>query len=291
MPKILEIKGQPYNDPVKLLKASRGKTIPGYPPASERLVFSQSKWQQMVLDTCIELPEGPWHLDLSNRYSAKAKGKTDRIVTPDNPATAEQLARWKSIKGPRTNLGLILHPLAELAFTTVLQDGSNIGMFTGPGRLWRYGPDLTSNLAVRRVYKGQVEYLTVATTARANKLVWSLPGGHAEPGQNAYDAAYDEGEQETGLPKELVAGLSGLMVETVPSMFGPNTAVAWLDERYLMLNGEGDSDLLRFVPKPIDTDEVVNSRWMPLDEMRAIKNFMGSHLKEVNAFESALAER
>lgn len=300
MGEIAYITHQPNMDMDKLYADSKEDTLPGFPSPDQRLTFEPEEWREMVENDCIELPDGPWHVDFESRYERGKEGKIDRLVTKECPATAAQLKRWGRV-GLMTTLGLALHPLAEVGFTTTFADGSKVGMFTGPGRHWRYGPQLVVNLGVRRKRKGEIEYLTVGVERAARredgdmskpqkKIRRSLPGGHAE-GTSAYQTALKEGKEETGIGADLLQHLPGQLITTVPSLFGPNTAVSWLDERYLMLNAGHRPDIANFVPEPEDTDEIVEASWMTLEAIREDKSFLGSHLKEINAFEASIAAK
>ena len=297
MPSIEHVQRSFDLTPAELYKKSKNRVARGYPDPEHRWRPRIEAWREMVASGRIELPEGEQYscyVDLPSRYTPQEGKVTDAIITPDNPATEAQLRKWRSQSALQTSLGLPLHPLIEIAMTTVLEDGRTLGMFTGPGSHWQYGLQSVSNLGWRRIRDGEAEYLTVTKEGAPDRsgnptLYHSLPGGHHEGGSDAYDTAMNEGYEETSAPRELLIGYSGLLISTVPSLFGPNTAVAYLAEDYLMLDAGEDPAALDFVPEIRDTEEgIIRAGWMSFAEARANDQFSSSHLRQMEFFEAKL---
>jgi hypothetical protein len=283
---LIYIQQKPDLDLGYLREKSQAPTLGDYPTIQDRLSFSLDEWQEAAAKNCIELPGGPWHVDLPGRNSPETLESAGRLVTPQNPANPERVKAWKALGLLTTTLGLPLHPLAEVGFTTIFDDGSELGMFTGPGMLGEYGPHVVASLGLRRVRQEQAEYLSVAVEC-SGKTKWWLPVGHAEPGQSAYETALKGAGRQVGVRPELVAGLIGRMVRTAPSLFGPNTAVAWLDENFLMFDGGDSPSFLDFQPELQDGGEVIEARWISLGEIATRPDFSSAHLSEIRAFEAS----
>lgn len=159
-------------------------------------------------------------------------------------------------------------------------------MGTGLGSQWYYGPIKIGNLGLRRVTKDNVAEYAVVATMYGEKLNWSLPGGHAEPGRSAAEGALDEGEEEAGIPPELIQSLPPELCklwQITPALTGPNTLYSWLAEHFLMVDGSDIPDLQTLQLHTNDAAEVKQVAWWTEEKILAQKDFMPAHKKAIKA--------
>lgn len=106
--------------------------------------------------------------------------------------------------------------------------------------VWRPGPEAVEVLVVRRPPPHDD---------------WSLPKGKLDPGERHRDAAVREVHEETGARGELGPKLTEVRYETAA---GEDKRVRWWALRWTADDG--------FEPN----DEIVERRWVPLDEARRL---------------------
>ncbi len=87
---------------------------------------------------------------------------------------------------------------------------------------------------------------------------WLQPGGHVDPGEDVLTAAIREVEEETGVvAAPIIDGLFDVDVHAIPPS-GDRPAHTHFDVRFLL---EATHEHL------VDSDEVLDVRWLPLDEV------------------------
>ncbi|MBI4322806.1 MAG: NUDIX hydrolase [Candidatus Omnitrophica bacterium] len=144
---------------------------------------------------------------------------------------------------------------------------------------YRTARQVSSGGVILRQQRGRFQVCLIARR-REGALVWGLPKGHVEPGEDPPATALREVREETGLVGELTAPLGSITYR-----------FAVQDERvryvkrvhfFLLRYREGDT--------AHHDDEVEQARWLPLDkaltllsyenERKVLRNAM-RHLNEV----------
>jgi 8-oxo-dGTP pyrophosphatase MutT (NUDIX family) len=244
----------------------------------------------------ITIPEGPWDVsDHPARAEAAARGFLLDPVDPDeiNPATKRA---WKA-EFLVTDRGLPVHPMAKLGVTTEIWDDTagelcKLGMATGIGREWRYGPLNIGNIGFgRRGPGGEIEY-AVAATVRGEEMRYSFPGGYVEPGESIADACVREGNEEVGIveacesagiPWRSVEELPHVLWELSPWIAGSCTINAWLAEHFLMIDASDVLGMQGVTLRTGDTAEVKRVEWRSARTLIADRTFMGAHRRALRA--------
>lgn len=113
-----------YSSLEKLDSLRRQKPYHGYPDFLFRLHLPLASWLDMVESNDIHIPDGPWHVtDHPSRQRAEARNiLLDQIVTPEHPMDPARTAQWRQEGLLITDLGLPLHPAAEVGLTTHFND-------------------------------------------------------------------------------------------------------------------------------------------------------------------------
>lgn len=236
----------------------------------------------MLKDEEIVIAEGPWSvMDHPNRQDPSIQHLLDPIHTIGNPMNEEQAEHWRQLGLLVDTAGRPLHPRAAQLLTT-----PNVGMFTGPGFHYTYGPQRMGNLGLRRVQNSMVEY--AVTAVQRGNLTWGLPGGYAETGESVEEAAFREGNEEAGIAKEQLGEVVARTVISPPKGFKRDTLHAWGEEWFTFLSVADQQILGDMELNPIDTLEVVDAAWMSLDTIKTEPGFMSTHLKMILGHEAYL---
>lgn len=206
---------------------------PGYP--TSRLTLDVNELDGM---TDIEIPEGPWEINNNN--------------LPSPEVTAKFAAAGYAIDSK----GRPLHP----GFREMVTD-PNVGVVTGRGRYWEWGPNYTADPIVIT----RTAYPRILLIKRGDTGAWALPGGFVDPQDtDASMAALRELKEEATLtgvsdPQEVYVGVVGDK---------RTTAHAWAEtSAYLM-------QLDRQVPV-FGQDDAKDARWFRLDQLK--QRLFGSH--------------
>lgn len=93
--------------------------------------------------------------------------------------------------------------------------------------------------------------------ARHGVQAWCLPKGHLEPGEDAAAAAQREVKEETGVTAQILAPLGTISYQFTTA--GERTPVSKSVCFFLMR-------ALDEAEGPRDAQEVIDARWMPLDD-------------------------
>lgn len=223
-------------------EAIRDKEVyPGYP--TQRLVIPEFDAQKDAL------PSGPWTINDTNQPSQQ-----------DSDAFVRAGYEIDTIGRP-------LHPFIHQMITD-----SEVGVVTGKGFYWNWGPNFTAD-AVVITSDTQPKVLLVQ---RADTGTWALPGGFVDP-KDASDleAAQRELQEETALNTDaegilLYRGVVGDL---------RTTAHAW---------AETSAYLFR-IPAAIPVhgcDDATDAQWFPLENVGT--SLFGSHTFLIDQAISAL---
>lgn len=234
----------------------------GYPPLKDRLYIPPDAWNSMVGNNEITIPDGPWHIvDHPNRQTPEAQGLLDDIATEASPMPAERTADWRNAGLRVDTAGRPLHPRAAQLLTT-----RGVGMFTGPGFHYRYGPQRMGNLGLRRERNGTVEYAMSAV--QRSTLKWGMPGGYANAGETVDAAAFREGYEEVGVERKALGVLLVRTVLTPPKGFKRDTLHAWGEEWFTFARSFNNPELEGVELATYDEQEVVAVAWVSVDDVR-----------------------
>jgi ADP-ribose pyrophosphatase YjhB (NUDIX family) len=260
----------------------------GYPPPEDRLIIERQELNRMVAAGRIVIPDDPrYHITDYRRGRTPEEGAVvDAIVTAENPMGEEQVRRWHEL-GLRTDTaGRPLHPRALELLPTV-------GMFTGLGRFYWYGPQAIGNLILPRERNGIVEYATVLV--KRGELIWGFPGGFAKRGESPQTAAFREGFEEIGVDLQTEASRKALggfvLTERLARIkCTPNdTAHAWMEEHFTYTRSIDDSALEDVLLDSSSDPHVVETRWMDSQTIYATENFLSPHRRIVKMLEGVSA--
>lgn len=291
----MEIINEPFT-PLSPAEIERGrsKVGKGYPPAEYRLTLLPEQWAEMYYNNAIAIPDGLHHITGHPGHGPASSSRLyEPIYTPDNPMPIDEakLEFWTKLgvlmdpEGRRPALDTAnrpLHPRAPQMLTTV-------GMYTGRGFFRYYGPNPVGNFGLRLVRKDVVYYVTVTVERGESRLRISLPGGHAEADETAFQAAITEFGQETGADLACLGRVVlSAHVTTRPHPFWKNTLHAFTSEQYLFGHSEEDPGLDGLVLKTKDPGEVKQLQLMSLDDIRQHPDFLGAHRKQIEKHEERL---
>ena len=245
----------------------------------DKLIISRENWNTMVQNEEIIIPEGSWGI---TDHPSRQHPASDPIYTATHPMSPEQIARWHSL-GLRTDtVGRPLHPRAAEVLPV-------IGMFTHPGAHRRYGPQGIGNFGLRRIRNDVIEYAAVGVEREeGSRLRWGLPGGYAELGESAKQAASRELAQEVGIFTERLGNLAISQIITPPHPFWKNTLHAWTREEYIFATSIDNPELEGAAIQIGDTKEVKEARWMSVEEITTHPDFLGAHRDQVLEYEEFL---
>lgn len=215
------------------------RTYSGYPARCDRL------WVDNPLRYEIEplvIPDGPWETSEGAVPSIRERSR----FGPDQRQDA-----W----------GRPLHPW----FDEMLTD-ADIGIVTGKGAYWRWGPNYTADAIVIR---HDTETPQVLLIKRADTGQLALPGGYLSDNETSLDAALRETAEETGLD------LARLQPTTQQVYEGP------LADLRITANAWPETTAFRFDVPTIPTldqikggDDATTALWLPLAQAR---DLFGSH--------------
>lgn len=265
------------------LAENRVKALePGYPPLEAKLVIPASDWERMVWTGGIIISDdGPWHiLNHPNRQKAQ-KGSRDPRASVNHPMPGKYVRHWQELGLLVDTAGRPLHPRASQLLTTL-----GVGMYTGPGFHYRYGPQRMGNLGLRRERHGIVEYAMSAV--RRSTLKWGLPGGYANANETVEDAAFRKAFEEVGVKRAALGALSVReAILSPPKGFKRDTLHAWGEEWFTFAHSRHDPGLDGVTLAPLDAEEVVDVAWVSTDEVRlSLKDkskydIIGTHAKMI----------
>ena len=226
----------------------------GYPPLEHRL-FRSTPGFEVNADTVV-VPDGPWHVHAHANRSGANAAVMDPEVPGDQPEVdAAPAERWRADGLTLDQLGRPLHP----DWRDLVGD-PRIGMPTGTGFFYRYGPNATVDPVVYRSWPGgeggggsPIEFLLIK---RRRGGLWGLPGGFRDRADDSSIAtAVRETAEETGL--DVSDGSAEILLHIRP-ISARNTLHAWTENTVVLI--KGDQDYLRET-KPVAGDDAVGVGW------------------------------
>lgn len=233
---------------IELLKSNLAvRTYPHYPAFEDRLVLEQETVQEK--DGQLVLPDGPWTVDNYPEHPSPEHAPNAVV----RQALAAQGLRLDSIGRP-------LHPwLGHMALD------SAIGIVTGKGAYYNWGPNYTGDPVV-------IQNEHVLLVLRKDTSLWSLPGGHLDPGEDGFMAASREATEESGvhIPPETVP----VMTYQGPVVDLRVSANAWPETVSVLYHLPDAPELQKLTPQK---SEVKKAEWIPLDTVRNEQVMFGSH--------------
>jgi len=231
----------------------------GYP--STRLFLSHP---EVRLDgTTLWIPAGPWHITgHRNRRDAPAALSDPEIPgSGGEPIDPALTAGWRAAGLLVDQFGRPIHPDWR-----ELLAHPGIGLPTGLGFFWRWGPNATVDALVTRRGARGTEVLLVR---RRDVGKWALPGGFVDRADaGVQDAALRELAEETGLV------LPAPRTEIALALRSPNsitTLHAWTENTVVRI--DGDPDHLADAPLTPAEAEVSDVAWTDLETARKLDMF------------------
>ncbi len=199
------------------------RTYPGYPARTERLWTDDDAWYEPL-----QLPYGPWD--------------TSKGAVPTIPEREDLTTRGLHIDA----YGRPLHPWLDMMLTD-----PDIGVVTGKGFYWNWGPNYTADPIVVRHDLAEPHVLLIE---RADKTGWALPGGFVDGKESGVEAALREAKEETGLAVE---------------EFNPSCAVTYigpLADLRVTANAWPETTAVRFDIPDAEADKLPNGTWKGSDD-------------------------
>jgi len=246
----------------------------------EKLYVPPAIWRLMVAIGHIEIPDGPWHV-ANHPHRTRAGSRIEPTATVDQPIDSGRVNHWQTQGLLVDTAGRPLHPYASQLLTR-----HDIGMCTGPGFHYGYGPQLIGNLGLRRQRVDMIEYAVVAVE-RSGQLIWSLPGGYAAPGETSMQAAFREANEEAAIQ---LSKIPGSIIQQWPlplKVRQRDTLHAWTEETFTMVRSIVDPELA-LIALFANDGEARLTRWMGLDEIQAHPDFVGTHKAMILWYEASL---
>ncbi|WP_051450738.1 NUDIX hydrolase [Actinospica robiniae] len=232
----------------------------GYP--STRLFLSHPEVR--FDETTLWVPPGPWHVTgHRNRRDAPAAMSDPELPDFDGEPIVDPAltARWRASGLLVDQHGRPVHPDWR-----GLLAHPGIGLPTGLGFFWRWGPNATVDALVTRRARSGTQILLVR---RRDVGKWALPGGFVDrEDASVQDAALRELAEETGLV------LPAPRTEIALALRSPNaitTLHAWTENTVVLVNGDEDH-LADAVLTPAEA-EVSDVAWTDLAAARELEMF------------------
>lgn len=273
------------NRDAELRELAHDEPLPGYPEMSDRWRISTKKWDDMDETGVITVPDGPWNI--TNHPDREGMRTEELELADEHTVDPRQTAKWRAEGLLVSDRGFPIHPLGRLGVTGTLENGTlPIGMATGLGRHLQPGPIAIGNLAVSRGDEDDLEYAVVSTPRRTKngvKYRLSFPGGYAKPGETVEEACLREGDEEAnlGVIAEITGNPLGSIVRRIvklsPSLGGPNTLNAWLDEHFAFAEAPNSHAIRSLQLQTSDPREVSSVLWVSEARLVDNPNFMGAH--------------
>lgn len=220
---------------------------PGYPPFGDRMYLHPTYFEYSS-NGLLFLRDGPWAMNSNATHPGEN-------LVPDKAEQDKFVADGLQID----TCGRPIHPW----FTEMVTD-PNIGVLTGKGAYWHWGPNRTVDPIV-------VQNGDVLLVKRGDNGDWALPGGYIEPGEKAYRAGPRECKEETSLV--LPPYLEPQVVYTGPVADVRTTANAWPETTALLY--KLPAGMSREIKKSED-GETLDVQWVPL-EVALKSRLFGSH--------------
>ena len=251
----------------------------GYPSFEDRLRIDPEELAVTALGDLV-IPDGPWSVNAHPNRTAAQRSRR-HLVEPLEPR-ASLVTQWERMGLELDTQGRPIHPYGRALL------GSEIGVATGPGFYWKYGPNATTNLVASRDRNGgEVEFLVTQRTD--GRQGWGLPGTFVGIGESRAYAALRGLEEKLGMPRQMLGRLATIgepvisLANTRDTLhaWGEDTAVTPLSEPF----GVGWHDVTL---RP-NSSEVLGYAWHTEDELQRMVDegvFSQGHLRFVNLSKS-----
>ncbi len=231
---------------------------PGYPSLENRLRIEhiQRHGNRLII------PEGPWQV----KPHANRRGKPAHLLDVEVPNDISQFIeqsraeRWAAQGILLDQYNRPIHPY----WRQILSD-PRLGLPTGIGFFYRYGPNMTVDPIIYRNASGPLEFLLIR---RADNLEWGAAGGFEdETDTDSIFTGLRETCEEAGLTVPLKS--AELIHESAP--VGRRTTIhAWTGNKaYLM---HCDQEYLYDVA-PTAGDDAIDVGWFTREAMNRLRMF------------------
>jgi len=217
----------PLLTPQEIEEGRNKKPAKDYPSIDHRLKIPAVAWETMLQNGRIIIPEGLHSInDHPHRNQPDKAHLMHPIATEDNPMGEEWAAYWHQLGLLTDTADRPLHPRAAQLLTH-----PDVGMFTGPGYHYRYGPQRMGNLALRRLRDTVIEYAMVAVNRDGGEK-WSVPGGYLqeEDNESVDQTAFREGWEEANIIPHFLGRYVIRRVLSPPRGFKRDTLHGWGEE-------------------------------------------------------------
>lgn len=221
-------------------------------PAPHQRLFQDSPGLRFDGST-LTVPHGPWHA----AAHPNRRGVPAALMDPEVPDAADRVGpaltrRWIADGFTVDQHGRPIHP----DWRQLLGD-PRIGLPTGVGFFYRYGPNATVDAAVyrRRGTSADPGGLELLLIKRRRGGQWALPGGFSDRSDASPEAtARRELAEETGLR---VGGTAEIIVRKRPTG-AQATLHAWTENAVVLIHG--DPEYLAGA-EPVAGDDAIDAGW------------------------------
>lgn len=245
-------------------------TFEGYPPPDRRLYIDTPGLRSD--GPHLFVPDGPWLVaDHPNRHGIAA-ADLDAEVPDGNGGTMPGALseRWARDGLLLDQHGRPVHP----DWRQLLAD-PRIGMPTGVGYFYRYGPNATVDPVIHRRRGTQPPEILLIKRRRGGR--WALPGGFADRADDTpEDTARREAAEETGLDR------IGGRAQTIAHHRSTGQLVtlnAWMENTVVLIHG--DQDYLADT-EPVAGDDAIDVAWCTRADM-ARRDMFDVHIRHIDA--------
>lgn len=237
-------------DPTSIAQAIASRTWPGYPPPHERLFLHTPGFK--VDGRTLFVPDGPWQVS-----GHQNRQRVNTALLDHDAPSAKQAAYWRTHAKYVDQAGRPIHP-----YWRELLGDARIGLPTGLGAFYRYGPNCMVDAVIYRRRQGILEFLLIQQKASSK---WGLPGGFVEPTDASLEAAARrEAGEETGLSD--LAGQAQLMLRTLP-IRQQDTLNAWAEVVVVLIHA---NQTYVQTATPIAGDDASGVGWFALPQIAAL---------------------
>lgn len=230
----------------------------GYPPLEDRMRIQHVRMKGSRLF----VPEGPWQVKPhANRVGAPA-----HLLDLEVPNDVAQLVdsaraqRWVAE-------GLLLdqHNRPIHPYWRQLLTDPRIGLPTGVGFFYRYGPNGTADPIIYRNTHGPLELLLIR---RRDNGQWALPGGFEDlTDANTIETALRETTEEAGLSVPLI-GVEQIHQSTP---IGRRATIhAWTSNSAFLIHGNQE---YLYDVTPVAGDDAIDVGWFTQEAMQRLEMF------------------
>ncbi len=227
----------------------------GYPAPENRLKLGAVGLG--LTGSALIVPDGLWYV--SNHVNRT--GKTPSLLDPEVPSTGLDKVdpalseRWSSKGLLLDQYGRPVHP----DWNALLAD-DRIGLPTGLGFFFRYGPNATVDSAVYRTNPGDNPTELLLIQRKIGEL-WALPGGFTDRSDSDAEAvARRETAEEAHLLE--IGGVSEVILNKRPVGLR-DTLHAWTENTVVLIHGE--QDYLHDV-QPVPGDDAIDANWFTREQ-------------------------